>query len=429
MTALQSINQGTAPAGSDGDTVRSAFAKMNSNVAVLNVQAALTSVAPITAAQALTAAHIGKRVNINLASAGTINMAAASTCGADQVMLLRNVGSTVVTLAPAAESGDTVALSKLNPGETVLVDTDGAHAWNVLMRGRTNSDTETFNERPVFAGNVPWDSGNFTPSTKANLSGPNAFDTRPTFAGNTPWDSSNLPISRGDCYLGLSGSNLMLSRKNGTLLTIGGVPQVIPAAGVPLPPSGTVASTFYYIYAYMSAGVMALEYSTTAYATDTTTGLYIKSGDGTRTLVGAAYCINAGSWVDTELIIGVLSYFNRRSKVISGTNSGGASSTPAAWLALLAIAWNDEEVREIASGTGSLTLPNTTAIVSVRVDGAVVSPSQQNGIANAGYGFPVSPAWVGIISQGAMHDFDVYGAANGGATLSMSVSLMVSTRG
>ncbi|SDR19197.1 hypothetical protein SAMN05443245_3442 [Paraburkholderia fungorum] len=147
MTALQSINLGTAPAGSDGDTTRAASVKANSNVAVLNAQATLTS-APvtITAASALTAAlHLGKRVNIALAAAGIVNVPAASTCGADGVLHLRNVGTTVVTLAITTGSGDTLAISKLNPGESVLLDTDGVHAWTVLLRGRTNSDNETVN--------------------------------------------------------------------------------------------------------------------------------------------------------------------------------------------------------------------------------------------------------------------------------------------
>lgn len=142
MTALVTINQGTAPAGSDGDTVRSAFSKVNANVGVLQAQAALTSATGITTAQALTVAHVGKRVNISLSTAGVVNLPAASTCTADSVILLRNIGTTIVTLAITAGSGDTVALSKLNPGESVLMDTDGAHAWNVLTRGRSNSDNE-----------------------------------------------------------------------------------------------------------------------------------------------------------------------------------------------------------------------------------------------------------------------------------------------
>ncbi|HDR8932965.1 hypothetical protein [Burkholderia vietnamiensis] len=188
MTALQKINQGTAPAGSDGDTVRSAFSKVNSNVDVLNTQAALTSSAVITAAQALTNAHVGKRVNINLTSAGTINMPAASTCAADQVTLLRNIGTTVVTLAITTGSGDTVALSKLNPGETALMDTDGVHAWNVLMRGRANSDNEVVNGNEAVGGTL----------SVAGLS---------TFSGGAAFgNSGQATISSAGAYSGVSAA-------------------------------------------------------------------------------------------------------------------------------------------------------------------------------------------------------------------------------
>jgi len=155
MTSLVKMNLGTPPTAVDGDTNRDANAKSNSNVDVLNAQATLTSAAAvITAAQALTVgAHIGKRVNISLPSAGVINLPAAATCAADQVTLLRNVGTTVVTLAIATGSGDTVALSKLNPGETALMDVDGVHTWSVLMRGRTNSDNETVNGNCTVNGN------------------------------------------------------------------------------------------------------------------------------------------------------------------------------------------------------------------------------------------------------------------------------------
>lgn len=212
MTALQKINQGTAPAGSDGDTVRSAFSKVNSNVDVLNTQAALTSSAVITAAQALTNAYVGKRVNINLTSAGTINMPAASTCAADQVTLLRNIGTTVATLAIATGSGDTVSLSKLNPGETALMDTDGIHAWNVLMRGRTNSDNESVSGSLNVTGNA-------SVGGTLGVSGASTFSMRPTFAGKTPWDSGNLnpglilletqgPTGVANVFKNLSGFNV-----------------------------------------------------------------------------------------------------------------------------------------------------------------------------------------------------------------------------
>ncbi|MFM2465143.1 hypothetical protein P0D87_15985 [Paraburkholderia sp. RL17-368-BIF-A] len=153
MTSLQKVVLGTPPTAVDGDTVRVANTKANANVDVLNAQAALTSAAGITAAQALTVAHIGKRINIALAQAGVINVPAASTCAADNVLHLRNIGTTVVTLAITAGSGDTIGLSKLNPGEAALLDTDGVHAWTVLMRGRSNSDNEIVNGNCTVAGN------------------------------------------------------------------------------------------------------------------------------------------------------------------------------------------------------------------------------------------------------------------------------------
>ncbi|MDR6447489.1 hypothetical protein J2794_003605 [Paraburkholderia terricola] len=201
MSSLAKVLLGTAPLGTDGDPVRTAFMKANSNVDVLNAQAALTSAgAPITAAQALTAAaHLGKRVNIALAAAGTINLPAASTCAADSVILLRNTGTTVVTLAITASSGDTVALSKLNAGESALMDTDGVHAWTVLMRGRTNSDNEVVN------GNCTVN-GNETVAGTLGVTGAATFTLRPTFAAKTPWDSGNLPSPASTASPAFTGS-------------------------------------------------------------------------------------------------------------------------------------------------------------------------------------------------------------------------------
>jgi hypothetical protein len=141
MSSLQKVSLGTPPTAVDGDTSRDAFSKANSNVDVLNKQAALTSAAAtITTAQALTADHVGKRVNISLASAGTINVPPAATMGLDGIVHLRNIGSTLVTLAIASGSGDTLAVTKISAGESVIIDSDGSHAIGCLMRGRSTSD-------------------------------------------------------------------------------------------------------------------------------------------------------------------------------------------------------------------------------------------------------------------------------------------------
>ncbi|WP_157638413.1 tail fiber domain-containing protein [Burkholderia ubonensis] len=220
MSDLQKVNQGTAPSGTDGDTVRVGFSKVNANTDVLRTQVALVSGAVITQPQALTSAHIGKRVSINLSSSGTVNLPAANTCPPDGVIALRNVGTTSVALAVSGGSGDTFPLSKLHPGEAALVDTDGLNAWGVLMRGRSQGDSETvdgdlrvmgaatFDARPTFAGKVPYDNGNLSPvDTKSDQSigGKKDFSQRPTFAGKTPWDAGNFNPAN---YATLSGYNL-----------------------------------------------------------------------------------------------------------------------------------------------------------------------------------------------------------------------------
>ncbi|MDR9839468.1 hypothetical protein [Herbaspirillum huttiense] len=120
--------------------------------------------------------------------------------------------------------------------------------------------------------------------------------------------AQSLPI--GQCRLSKSGSNLVLSPFNGNKLTISGVQQTIPAAGVSLAPTGLTAGTLYFVYAYMNAGVMTLEPSATGHATDSTTGVEIKSGDPTRTLVGMARPITGPAWQDTAAQRFVRSWFN-----------------------------------------------------------------------------------------------------------------------
>jgi hypothetical protein len=218
MSNLQKVNLGTPPSAVDGDTVRTANEKANANVDVLNAQAALTSAADIiTVPQALTNEHIGRRVNISLAAPGTINMPAASTCAVDNVILLRNVGATVVTLAIAMASGDTVGLSKLNPGESALMDADGAHAWTALMRGRTNSDNEVVNGNCAVAGNETVGgslgvgttlsvtgastlTGDVAAGGKLSVADTATFAKRPTFNTHTPYDDGNLitPLTAAD---------------------------------------------------------------------------------------------------------------------------------------------------------------------------------------------------------------------------------------
>lgn len=139
----------------------------------------------------------------------------------------------------------------------------------------------------------------------------------------------------GQCRLIKSGSNLVLQRYNGVGLTINGVAYAIPSAGVSLAPTALSVGTTYNIYAYMNAGTMTLEASTTARATDSTTGIEIKSGDATRTLVGKARIITGPAWADTDAQRFAISWFNQKPRRIYSTNAGSPSNNTTTPTALM----------------------------------------------------------------------------------------------
>lgn len=142
--------------------------------------------------------------------------------------------------------------------------------------------------------------------------GPNNYAA--PYTENENGQISPLLFQGGQCQLTKSGANLLLSPFGGNLLTVNGVPCVVPNAGITLPASNS-AATFVYIYAIATSGVItSLEMSTTVPAIQTGTGVQQKTGDSTRTLVGAAYTDAGGAWADTDGKLWVLSYFNRRPK-------------------------------------------------------------------------------------------------------------------
>lgn len=103
----------------------------------------------------------------------------------------------------------------------------------------------------------------------------------------------------------------------------------IPSAGITYTISGLSASTVYYVYLYDSGGTLTLELSTTGHVTDGNTGVEVKSGDATRTIVGMVKADGStefSAWW-------TLSWFNRLPKsklaplsVTAGTTSDTMTS-------------------------------------------------------------------------------------------------------
>lgn len=142
----------------------------------------------------------------------------------------------------------------------------------------------------------------------------------------------------GKCILVFQdSSHVLLKPRDGNKLIIGGVQQTIPSSGVSGAVTGLTVSTLYYVYAYMNAGTMTLEFSTTIHGTDASTGVEVKSGDSTRTIVGMVYPITGPAFVDSMTQRLVRSWFNDNGAQIltpspsnattSGTSAASAGTT------------------------------------------------------------------------------------------------------
>lgn len=398
MTALQKVNLGTAPTGTDGDTVRTANVKVNANVDVLNTQATLMSSSPNTVRD-LTAADMGKRVNFTPTAASSVRFPAANTTGADQLVAVHNLSAAYdITMAVATGSGDTPpTIVVVKPGEMLTWETDGVSVWRTI--GRKKAFDEVVQGKLTVGGVVQSTSGGFK------------------FPDGSSQVSAAFGMPNGRCRLVVaSATSLQLVPFDGNTLVIGGVPQAVPAAGVSLAVTGLAASTFYYVYAYMNGTTMTLEASTTARATGTD-GTQIKSGDSSRALVGMVCPNGSTQFVDGPTARLCFSWFNRRAKSIltaSGTNSTASATLIQIGGPVSFIVADGECARLSASGyTGNSTagVYNNTTLY---VDGGAQGAASIGNIAAGYQNIPIAnQVDVGGLADG-VHNLTLWGATSGG---------------
>lgn len=180
----------------------------------------------------------------------------------------------------------------------------------------------------------------------------------------------------GQCSVIKSGANLLLLRNKGTFLSIQGTNRQIPAAGITLAPTGAVAGTTYYIYAFWTGSAIQLEFSTTGHSTDTTTGIEIKTGDATRTLVAQARAITGPAWQDTIQQRFVISWFNRRPISLQGVftapraTSSATYTEPNAEIRTEFLAWSGDPVSSTITGELSHSVANIQVRTVVGLDGS-----------------------------------------------------------
>ena len=285
-------------------------------------------------------------------------------------------------------------------------------------------------------------------ATKAPLASP-AFTDNPTAPTQTPGNNSTRlattayadnaasaatsVLAAGECRLALSGGNLVLSRFNGIRLAINGAIKTIPQAGVSLAPSGLTAGTAYYIYAFMNSGTMTLEASTTVPATDATTGVQIKTGDATRSLVGL-WLISTGPAWSTVACQGA-SWFNPVAKMTAGANASPATTSSATLVELATnarvdfVTFADRPVRLEISGRAGVSIAQQDVAITASVDTLGVLPNQvtaRNGNTNSGEQTPFfSGAY--FTATAGLHTAGLLAAASGGSTATFTSTNVIVT--
>lgn len=214
--------------------------------------------------------------------------------------------------------------------------------------------------------------------------------------------------AHGQCRLTVaSTTSLKLAPLNGNLLNINGTPQQIPGAGVTFSNSGLAASTLYYAYVYMNAGVMTGELVATGHSTNTN-GVEIKTGDATRTLVGMIYTNASSQFVDGSTQRFCLNWFNRRP--IAAINrddtqytftTSGSSAEISSNLRLSYLTWANENTYYGCCGSASNSGNGYLTSVNSAIDSnAYNTATSQNTSAGAGYAFPFSCAALVNLPEG-----------------------------
>lgn len=127
----------------------------------------------------------------------------------------------------------------------------------------------------------------------------------------------NIATVNGQCVLTSSGNNVILRPYNGNLISISNVPQEVPLAGVSLNPAALPVGT-YGVYAYYDTQLRleAVNNATTTYE-QSASGVFVKVGDPSRTLVGFFYLETAGALLNTSQKRFVRSWFNEQPIILA----------------------------------------------------------------------------------------------------------------
>jgi hypothetical protein len=248
---------------------------------------------------------------------------------------------------------------------------------------------------------------------------------------NTGTLTSVAPFACGRLQF-VSSTAIRFIPYNGDCIKINGVVYQIPLGGIAgvantsvfvngTGGSNLAATTVYYVYCFNNAGTLTADFSTTVHTTSGTagnTGVEIKSGDDTRTLIGMVRTNGSSQFVDAATQRFVRPWFNRPACQLQNNVSGTTTSTTGAEInsasRIEALVWSDEVFDVSQSGTVFNGTAGGETYTTIAFNGTAESAS--GGGNSAGSGTDLTAA-VRIVKSGLTEGYNyatVWGKVSSG---------------
>jgi hypothetical protein len=228
----------------------------------------------------------------------------------------------------------------------------------------------------------------------------------------------------GQCYLAYENSNsLWLTPFQGNKIWVNGRSRTIPDGGIRLAPTGLSVTTAYYIYVAWTGSALQLEASTIGF--QQTGGLWHKSGDPSRTLVGYAWVANQSGtpvWIDADWMRGVLSLFNQDERTGEAVMLAPSSTTSVVPVPISAaaecyfIAWGFTTVTMYMAGTAHCNVSGQGFVTYLYLDGVALVGTQSTPLLASTATNISAVRSQRLPAENRVHTVSLFGAAQPGVT-------------
>lgn len=217
----------------------------------------------------------------------------------------------------------------------------------------------------------------------------------------------------GQCqFRYVSATECRLYQHNGDGIIVGDRQFRIPEAGIPVGNSDLGNSVLYYAYLQNDSSSPVIEFSTTSHSTSRS-GVEIKTGDESRTLVGMVLTTSVGQFRDDVIGRHTASYFNRRSRkwMQTYTNiSSAATVTAQLGNGGIFLSWGEEVILRLASYVTS-----ATAVAGIVLNGNIDSTLLMSGattVPGINYSCTIAAQGFAVVAEG-LHTIQLSGRVAG----------------